>query len=183
MDMYALTKLIDSVGKVDSRKRLHKCVFLLQLAGLDMEAEYCLYYYGPFSRDVAEATDLLTQSKVLAETEIPNPMGASYSYEVTEKGKGMLTDYEARPEGKAACERVSAFIDQFQALLAEPLWTLELASTVAFYRFVRNVTAAQARAMTAEFKNVRPNASVLDDAEKIAERFAPFAHLDEKLFV
>jgi len=173
MDMYALTKLIDSVGGVDTRKRLHKCVFLLQLAGLKMDAEYCLHYYGPFSRDVAEATDLLTQSKVLAETEIPNPMGASYSYKVTEKGKGMLTDYETKAEGKAACERVSGFVRQFQALLAEPLWTLELASTVAFYRFVRNVTVAQARAMTAEFKNVMPNASVLDEAEEIAGHYAP----------
>lgn len=173
MDTYALAKLIASVGEVDSRKRLHKCVFLLQLAGLDMGAEYCLYYYGPFSRDVADATDLLTQSKILKETEIPNPMGASYSYKVTEIGKGMLADYEAKPEGKAACKQVSAFVDQFHALLAEPLWTLELASTVAFYRFVRNRAPGEARAMTAEFKHVRPNASVLDDAEKIAERFAP----------
>ena len=173
MDTYALTKLIASVKEVDCRKRLHKCVFLLQLAGLDMKAEYCLHYYGPFSRDVAEATDLLTQSKILAETEIPNPMGASYSYRITPKGAAMLSDYEASPEGTGACKKVSAFIDRFEGLMKVPLWTLELASTVAFYRFVRNRASGEARAMTAEFKHVRPNASVLDDAEKIAERFAP----------
>lgn len=173
MDTYALAKLIASVGEVDSRKRLHKCVFLLQLAGLDMGAEYCLYYYGPFSRDVAEATDLLTQSKILAETETPNPMGASYSYRITPKGAAMLSDYEASPEGTGACKKVSAFIDRFEGLMKVPLWTLELASTVAYYRSCKKFDPKKARAMTAEFKNVRPNAGVLNEAEAIADQFAP----------
>jgi len=173
MNMYALAKLIDMAGGVDSRKQLHKCVFLLQLAGLDMDAEYCLHYYGPFSRDVAEAVDLMTQSEVLAETENPNPMGASYSYKVTEKGKRMLAEYESKPQGQAACERASAFIGRFKALKAEPLWTLELASTVAYYRFCKKVGPKKARAMTAEFKNVKLDAKVLDNAEKIARQFVP----------
>jgi len=173
MDTYALTKLIASAEEVDSRKRLHKCVFLIQLSGLDMNAEYCLHYYGPFSRDVAETTDLLTQSGILEEESHPQQIGKRYSYRVTAKGKKMLSDYETTPKGKTACQRVTAFAELLRSLTAEPLWTLELASTVAYYRFDKGLDRPQARAKTAEFKRVDPKASVLTEAEGIADRFAP----------
>ena len=173
MNTYALAKLIASVGEVDSRKRLHKCIFLLQLAGLETRAEYCLHYYGPFSRDVAETTDLLTQSNILEETPHAHPMGEQYSYRIAAKGLAMLADYEATPQGQAARDKAASFVDRFKALKTEPLWTLELAATLAFYRFVRQLSPEEARAKTAEFKQVQPNAGVLNDAEQVAARFAP----------
>jgi len=100
-------------------------------------------------------------------------MGARYSYRITTEGKEMLADYEAASPGKAARDRVAAFTDRFKTLMQEQLWTLELASTVAYYRCVKKLAPKEARAKTAEFKHVRTNAAVLSSAEQIAERFAP----------
>lgn len=68
-----LTKLLPAVvktspqGEVQGRKRLQKIVHLLELSGLNVEAEYYLLHYGPFSDEVASVTEDLVYEGVLAE--------------------------------------------------------------------------------------------------------------------
>lgn len=80
MNMYRFLKLVSSVDRVDTRKRLQKCVYLVQLKGGDLEAEYKLHYFGPYSKDVADATDVLVLRGLLEEKESPNQAGRQFAY-------------------------------------------------------------------------------------------------------
>jgi len=172
VNAYALAKLIACVEQVDSRKRLQKCVFLLQEAGCDLGAEYYLHLYGPYSRDVAETIDSLEQAGVLAEEEQDNgPWGLQYSYRITEKGAGMLGDYETTPDGRESLKAVSPFVKKFKTLNEQNLWVLELAATIAFFKVTKDLTWQAARVRTSEFKNVSAaRADSLGEAERLAKR-------------
>ena len=174
MDTYGLARLIASVEVVDSRKRLQKCIYLLHLSGCDLDADYRLHYYGPYSRDVADAVDLLTQSDILAESSTPSQMGERYSYKIKDHGRALLANYEATDEGKKAMKRIEpSMVAYFQKLNEMDLWTLEVASTIAFYyRSSSCNTLDEALAKAAEFKRVRRNATVLKEASKVVEEFA-----------
>lgn len=173
---YALLRLISSVKRVDSRKRLQKSVFLLQASGCDIGADYFLHFYGPYSRDVAEELDLLAQSDWVEETRAPHRMGETYSYKITSSGKAALAACESTLEGKRAKKKIKPYIPGFIELRDEPLWTLELASTIAYYRTSGGVsTWVRAKQKAAKFKRVRKNASVLREAFDLAKRFAPGA--------
>jgi len=172
MDTYGLAKLIASVESVDSRKRLQKCVYLLQLCGCDLGADYRLHYYGPYSRDVADAVDLLAQSDILDESSTPSRMGERYSYRIKDHGQLLLANYEATDEGEKALERIEPFVSRFQQLNGMALRTLELASTIAFYYNSSSCsTWEEAQAKAAEFKRVRTNSTVLTEAGRIAKEF------------
>lgn len=173
MNMYALTKLISSVEFVDARKRLQKAVFLLQQAGCDLGAEYFLHFYGPYSRDVAEATDQLAAEGILLETPQTQAYGSpQYSYSVTPRGREVLGNYERSPEGAEAVKGIRPHLERFQRLNGVPLWTLELAATIVFYHSQGELEWEDAEKKTAEFKQVAPNASVLREASELARQFA-----------
>ena len=68
MKDYWLAKLIDSVTEVDSRKRLQKAIYLLQLAGCPLQCEYILHYYGPYSFELAGLIDQLKGADIIDES-------------------------------------------------------------------------------------------------------------------
>jgi len=169
MNTYFLVKLVSSVAQVDSRMRLQKCLYLLQVAGCELEAEYCLHYYGPYSHDVAGSVDKLSSIGALGalkETATPNSAGIRYSYEITDTGKKLLADYEQTAEGKKALESVEAYVARFGELARVPLRRIELAATIAFYR-QRGESWSEAANLTA-----RVNSGIMQAAQKLARDFA-----------
>ncbi len=173
MKAYALAKLIAESEGVDARKRLQKCVFLLQKHGCNMDAIYFMHYYGPYSSDVAETTDVLTQSGLLDEEPSVYPWGEQYAYTINEeKGRSLLQEFEGTEEGQSEKERIERFVEDFKSLCDEPLWTLELAATMAFYKTEEDCEWDEAKEKTSQFKRVELRESVLEEAECIAKRFA-----------
>ncbi len=173
MKAYALAKLIAESEGVDARKRLQKCVFLLQKHGCNMDAIYFMHYYGPYSSDVAETTDVLTQSGLLDEKSSVHPWGEQYAYTINEEnGRRLLREFEGTEEGRSEKERIERFVEDFKSLCDEPLWTLELAATMAFYKTEEGCEWNEAKEKTSQFKRVGPGESVLVEAECIAKRFA-----------
>jgi len=69
MHRYQLAKIVDWAGKLRSRKRMQKPIFLLQAAGYPLDADYDFHKYGPYSRDVARLTDEFTREGLLEEEE------------------------------------------------------------------------------------------------------------------
>ena len=172
MNIYALAKLIESVEEVDSRKRLQKCIYLLQEAGCDLGAEYVLHLYGPYSRDVAVGTDQLEEAGIIQETVEDNGCGGvRYRYEMTEDGKRALDAFEQTSEGMESKSEVGRYLPLFRQLNGIPVWTLELASTIAFFHFQEGSKWAIAKSRTAEFKQVRVDAGVLTEAQNLAKKY------------
>jgi len=168
MNKYALAKLVESVDSVDARKRLQKCVFLLQTAGCKLDAKFRLHYYGPYSRDVAQATDLLAHSGVFDEESHRHDWGERYSYKITDHGRELVSNHEATQEGAQDKEAVAPYLELFGKLNSLALWPLELAATIAFFYRQKGLSWEEAKKNTAQFKNVGLGEQVLVEAEELA---------------
>lgn len=169
MKDYWLAKLISSVQEVDSRKRLQKSVFLLQLKRCPLKCDYLLHYYGPYSFELAGLMDQLDGADIIEETPEPRCAGViRYRSKITNKGTRVLNSFEKTERGREVQRQIKPFIPRFQKLNDEDLWVLELAATVAYF-YDGNWQDAQAQ--TATFKRIRINDTKLLTAIKLAKEF------------
>jgi uncharacterized protein YwgA len=169
MKDYWLAKLISSVDAVDSRKRLQKSIYLLQLFGCPLKCDYILHYYGPYSFELAGLIDQLNSAGIIKET--PEPIGPGvvrYRAAVTEPGKKALDDFEGTDKGRQLSLQMKPFVEQFEDLNSQDSWVLELAATVAFY-YKDSWNEAQMK--TAQFKRVQQGDKKLREAVGLARRF------------
>ena len=84
-------------GDARSRKRMQKVVYLLQVAGCPLEADYTLHHYGPYSQDVARLTDEMVEASLLDEKTTSNAVGQQYSYSLSEKHAAALARIRGDP--------------------------------------------------------------------------------------
>lgn len=168
MKDYWLAKLISCVHEVDSRKRLQKAVYLLQLKGSPLACDYILHYYGPYSFELASLIDQLNGAGIVKET--PEPLASGvvrYRSAVTESGRKALAKFEQTDKGRQLCAEMKPFIGQFEELNRQDPWVLELAATVAFYH---EGDWSEAQRRTASFKKVRLNDRELKQAVELARK-------------
>ena len=169
MKDYWLAKLISCVSEVDSRKRLQKAIYLLQLKGSPLACDYILHYYGPYSFELASLIDQLSGAGIVKETPEPLTSGmVRYRSIVTESGKKALAEFEQTDKGRKLRAEIEPFFGQFEELNGQDSWTLELAATVAFYH---EGDWGEAQRRTASFKKVRLNDRELKQAVELARRF------------
>ena len=170
MKDYWLAKLISSVPKVDSRKRLQKSIYLLQSRkGFPFKFDYCLHYYGPYSFELASAIDQLNAADIINENQEQTGFGSiRYKSQITEKGKRVLADFQKSDVGKKANRKISPFIRLFEQLNQKKLWVLELAATAAYFH---EVDWPRAQDQTATFKKIAVDDSNLEQAVNIAKAF------------
>jgi uncharacterized protein YwgA len=169
MKDYWLSKLIGSVPQVDSRKRLQKSIYLLQLAGCPLKCEYILHYYGPYSFELATLIDQLRGAQIIEEIEDFTGFGnVRYRSKITETGKRVLGNFEKTPTGKKVHRQIRPFISQFEQLSHEDPWVLELAATVAY---CREDSWEDAKARAATFKRIRKDDPKLVQATGLAKEF------------
>jgi len=156
---------------VDSRKRLQKAIYLLQLHGSPLACDYILHYYGPYSFELASLIDQLNSAGIIEETPEPLAPGVvRYRSAVTEPGKKALNKFEQSDRGRQLHADIVPFITQFKDLNGKDPWVLELAATVAFYH---RGDWDEAQRQTASFKKIRVNDAKLKEAVKLARRFKP----------
>lgn len=169
MKDYWLAKLICSVERVDSRKRLQKSVYLLQRAGCPLKCDYLLHYYGPYSFELAGLIDQLEGANIIQETEEQLGTGVlRYKSVITEKGRNVLDSFEKTKTGEEARRQIEPFIERFKDLTGVNPWVLELGATVGYYY---EGNWEDARAQTAEFKKIRKNDRQLSEATELAKKF------------
>ena len=169
MKDYWLAKLIASVGEVNSRKRLQKAIYLLQLAGCPLQCDYILHYYGPYSFELAGLMDQLEGADIIKET--PEQLGTDvvrYKTKIALKGRKAIISFEKTESGKHISEKITPFIPRFETLNGEDLWILELAATVAYFH---QNNWAEAQKQTASFKGVVIHDTNLKKAVKLARSF------------
>ncbi len=172
MKEYWLAKLIESVGTINSRKRLQKIFYLLQFKkDFPLKLDYILHYYGPYSFELASLLDQLRLSKILNETS-PDTcvLGASYNYTITSEGTQILKSFEASNDGQIASEQIQPFVNSFKSLAKQDVWLLELAATTAyFYQGAHDWPKAQK--LTGSFKKISASEKILGQAVSLAQQY------------
>lgn len=71
-------------GKIESRKKFHKLVYLLQLAGEDFGQDFVFHNYGVFSPSLANDLDLAKTMEILGEEQVGD---AGYTIEIKDVPK------------------------------------------------------------------------------------------------
>ena len=167
MNRFQLAKLVDWAGKLESRKRMQKVVFMLQAAKCPLNVDFYLHRYGPYSSEVAGLTDQLVRDGILQETEIPDSNGNyKYAYQLTSHGKSAIENAVSSP---SFSDQLSSFESLAKSLLGEPLRVIEVASTIVFYkRAALDWETAKNKAYL--FKAVDADSTEASKAEDLARR-------------
>ncbi|MEM1166691.1 MAG: hypothetical protein AAGI30_10425 [Planctomycetota bacterium] len=156
-------------GGIQGRKRMQKVIYFLQQAGCPVDAEYSLHHYGPYSREVANITDIMVAEGLLEEIGGGNA-GGQYTYTLSDRTRPMIQ----RIDRTQSVEEFEAFRDKAVELLEEDLWLLELGSTILYFRSrgkQPNWSAALQKAC--EYKRSNPENPASRDALTLAQRFGP----------
>jgi uncharacterized protein len=167
MNRYQLAKIVQWTGKLRSRKRMQKMVFLLQAAGCPLDAEYDLHYYGPYSQDVAQLADELTRANLLAEEVETRPQGEQYSYTLPQKSIDQIQRYEADPRGMEDAKAMGSYERLARDLAVLDLKELEIGATIVFFRS-KGHDWPDAIDKTRSFKKLDAGTLFLKRCEKLA---------------
>ncbi len=167
MNVFALAKLIGSVDRVASRKKLQKLVYLTQSRGYELGARYSLHHYGPYSWDVAETVDALVREGIIAEQEQKKDDRSSYAYTLTQEGSDRLRLLE--DEGHGGGEDQSNMLELFGQLNNKSSRVLELGATTAFFRRSGD-SLNVAKERTSAFKRVDESDPKMAEGAELAEK-------------
>ena len=170
MYRYQLAKIVEWAGTVDTRKRMQKIVYLLQVKGCPLEAEYTLHHYGPYSQDVARLTDEMVRDSLLIEKAESNPIGQQYSYQVAEDVPQKMTAFEETLLGRTVADQMKPFKSLALDLVRASLKDLEFASTIVFFRKQGHLWPNAIKKMC-EFKKLPQDSPYVMQANQLARQF------------
>ncbi|WP_165231882.1 hypothetical protein [Aquisphaera insulae] len=168
MNRYQLAKVVDWAGILETRKRMQKVIYLLQVAGCPLGASYALHHYGPYSQDVARLTDEMVQAGLLTETTKSNGIGQQYSYSLSEVARHSLTELEASA-GRGLSAALDAVLSGKRWLLEEDLKDLEFAATIIFFRQQGHDWPSAVEKMR-QFKGLTEGSPAVKRADVLARR-------------
>lgn len=140
--------------EIQGRKRLQKLAYLLKLGGAELEADFRLSHYGPFSRELAEATDLLTLGGIVDEVRQPSGVFQTfvslYSL-VADSGEEEILEEKAADLVRR--------LDKFTTVV------LEVAATIG-YLTEEGMESREALAKTKSMKPTKTTNSVIEQARE-----------------
>jgi uncharacterized protein YwgA len=144
--------------RIKGRKRLQKLAFLLKTSGARCDAHFNIRDYGPFSREIAAAAELLVLKGRIEERE--EPIGASSTF---------MTVYKVQSDAEGT---IPPLQDKYKQLLRRlndfPTVDLEVAATLQFFKSVR-FAAETARRKTIELKPMKTTPQVMKNVPKILD--------------
>jgi uncharacterized protein YwgA len=177
MREFVLLKLIETTGNVDSRKRIHKTAFLLQLLGCPLKERFIWHYYGPYSPGLALLLEeMVARGFVDEETEM-SPGGYRYRYRLTSDGQAAIHNFEASAEGKEILRRVQPALDQVARFARSDfaLPALELASSILFWE-ERTRNLEEATDIVSKAKQVPAGTPLFEEARGVATEVLNMKH-------
>ncbi len=139
--------------KLVGRKRIHKTIQLMRYAGIDIEANFRILHYGPYSYEVADAIDeLLVSGQVIEKEELVHRFFQS-TFTLRDQSSSVV-DLDEREQ------------KLFDAIDARSTLILEIASTLAFYKNERG-SRKEAVQETKNLKPAKATSYVLQKAEEL----------------
>lgn len=169
MNRYQLAKIVEWAGTLETRKRMQKVIYLLQVMGGPFEANYTLHHYGPYSQEVARLTDEMVQAKLLDEQNASNAVGQRFSYSLSDSVRRSLADFESTPTGRIEAEKLAAALSDKRWLLEQELRDLEYAATIVFFHKQGHDWPAAVGKMC-QFKGLTNGGQVAERANTLARR-------------
>jgi uncharacterized protein YwgA len=143
--------------RIKGKKRLQKLAFFLKASGVKCDAHFSIRDYGPFSREIAAAAQLLVLKGRVEERE--EPIGASRTFVTVYKIAG---DAESAPPLRDKYKKLLRRLESF------PTVDLEVAATFQFFKSV-GLASETARKKTVELKPAKATAQVMKSVPKIIE--------------
>lgn len=149
----AISNIVNTVGKVEGRKRLQKMIHLMIVAGYDVDASFRIHRYGPFSEEVASVADTMVIEGELEEyIEAAGPYGTfQYLYRSPRKGR--------------VSQKIATLIKSLNEFSTVEL---EVASTIAFFES-QGIAHEAAIQKTRFLKPKKTTTRVLQKAEDVLE--------------
>lgn len=142
--------------KIRGKKRLQKLAYFLKVAGAKYDAQFDIRDFGPFSREVARAAQLLAAKGVIEEKE--EPIGVSRTF---------VTIYRLPVVGEGAAAKLG---DKYKTILRDldkfDTIDLEVAATYDFFRSA-GLSEDAARKKTVQLKPTKATTPVLRNIERI----------------
>jgi uncharacterized protein len=169
MNRYELAKIVDWAGSLDTRKRMQKVVYLLQVMGCPAGADYSLHHYGPYSQEVARLTDEMVQANLLTESATLNAVGQQFSYCLSDSARRSIAAFETSPTGWAQAAQLNHFLEDKRWLLEQDLKELEYAATIVFFRNQGHDWASATEKMC-QFKRLASDSQVVERANALARQ-------------
>jgi len=139
--------------EIRGRKRLQKLGFIAQVLGAPISARFFLHDFGPFSREIASAADMLTLVGELDENDIP--IGATKKFVRVYKLNG--TAHVAEPLSAG----VAGAVDVLQRYSTVEL---EIASTILYFHQNESLPWPDAVSATTELKPTKSVPQVISRA-------------------
>lgn len=116
-------------NRITGKKRLQKLSMLLKSSGVEVDADFSLLHYGPFSYDIADAADELTLTGLVEETSVPVGVFGTFQ-----------SEYRL-PEDSDVGERLpEQAIEKLKELAEFSTIELEVASTILYFKHVGKTT-------------------------------------------
>jgi uncharacterized protein YwgA len=116
-------------GSIDGRKKLQKLVYIAKVLGYPFGERFTLYWYGPYSHELAAEVKRMTEFDILNERK-PD---FSYLIRLTSKGKAFLNDFRPTLIEKVEEERYEKMKDLFASLNKYDSRQLELLATLLYF--------------------------------------------------
>ena len=167
MTRYQLAKVVGWAGTLDTRKRMQKVAYLLQVVGCPLDADYGLHHYGPYSQEVSRLTDEMVRAGLLIETAKSNPVGQQYSYYLSDEARRSLDAFEATPSGMGLSTLMAPFETLARRLFQAALKDLEFAATIVFFHRQGHVWPVAIEKMC-QFKGLSPGTRDVEQADALA---------------
>ncbi len=141
--------------KIVGKKRLQKLVHLLKRAGAEVDADFRIHHYGPFSYQVAQAAaELILDGHIVERSE---PLGVYGTFQTT------YTFNKDAPEGTTLDERYANIAGRLNSYSTIEL---EVASTISFFESAGFQTAVAVE-RTKQMKPSRAIPPILAKSEEI----------------
>lgn len=119
-----IMRLVEVVGEVTGRKKLHKMVYIAKKLHVDFEEHFGFHMYGPYSEELTVRVDELCNLGLLDEQKETKGAIDTYRYTLNEAGRDFLRYQNVDlGHGKRLIERMNQENSRF----------LELVSTIFYF--------------------------------------------------
>jgi uncharacterized protein len=144
--------------EVHGKKRLQKLAFLAKEAGAPTDAHFFLHDYGPFSTDIANATEILSHVGAIQEKEAQSS-----------KTRLFYSVYRLADTEDVQKELLAAIRDSLRELDRYSTIELEIASTIRYF-LKEGSSAENAIRKTKEIKPTKSTIHIVNRAKEALER-------------
>lgn len=145
--------------KITGKKRVHKTIQLMKHSKVDIEADFRILHYGPYSYEVADAIEELVVLGKVTEKEEPIHDFFQSTFSLQDRSTD-IADLDEREK------RLFEVIDARSTLI------LEVASTIAFFEDEEGCGREEAIEKTRYLKPTKTNPSVLEEAKMLLQELS-----------